>query len=375
MRRSLILLAAATLVPLTAGTARAQAILSHGSQPPQNIDYTDHFRVFTGDGQEASLDDIVQAMTGADVVFLGEIHTDPVGHWIEAELMGRALEQFDIGEASGALRPFALSMEMFERDVQEVVNEYLADLIPESQFLASARPWEYYLSDYRPLVEMARATGTPVIAANAPRRYVNRVSRLGRDALYDLPPQTRSFLPPLPYPPPSEAYRQEWTSLMTEMPMEPQCPPPEGAVQAEPPEEHPSVAAPDTGFVHPGAPESPQGGMPTHAGAFMENGLQAQALWDASMAYAITTFLASHPGALVLHVVGGFHVQNFTGIPEQVQFYRPGTRSVVVSMDTAEDFRTFDAKEDAGRGDFVILTDEALDLNYARNCSGEAGGR
>ena len=100
----------------------------------------------------------------------------------------------------------------------------------------------------------------------------------------------------------------------------------------------------------------------------MENGLQAQTLWDASMAHAITTFLDMNPGGLVLHMVGGFHVKNFTGIPEKVQFYRPGTRSLVVHMDLAEDIDTFDPAEHGGRGDFVILTDKALDLNIERNC-------
>ena len=89
------------------------------------------------------------------------------------------------------------------------------------------------------------------------------------------------------------------------------------------------------------------------------------------MAYAITTFLQMNPGALVLHMVGGFHVKNHTGIPEKVQLYRPGTRSLVVHIDLAEDFTSFDPAEHAGRGDFVILTDESLDLDYARNCGGE----
>ena len=105
----------------------------------------------------------------------------------------------------------------------------------------------------------------------------------------------------------------------------------------------------------------------------MENGLRAQTLWDASMAHAITTYLETSPGALVLHMVGGFHVENFTGIPEKVQHYRPGTRSLVVSMDSADDFRSFDPAEHTGRGDFVILTDKRLDLEYARYCVEEEG--
>ena len=117
--------------------------------------------------------------------------------------------------------------------------------------------------------------------------------------------------------------------------------------------------------------KGPPAGMPSHGGSFMENGLQAQTLWDASMAHTITTFLEMNPGALVLHMVGGFHVKNFTGIPEKVQFYRPGTRSLVVHMDLAEDIDTFDPAEHGGRGDFVILTDKAMDLNFERNCTQE----
>jgi hypothetical protein len=265
---------------------------------------------------------------------------------------------------------------MFERDVQGIVDEYLQDLITESQFKASARPWEYYDADYRPMVEMAKEAGVAVLAANAPRRYVNRVTRLGPEALNDLSPWARSTLPPLPYPAPTEAYREEWTALMTGMVMEPQCPAPEeGAGKAgEAGEDAAKAGGAEEGAAGPpvgGPPHTPPSGMPTHGGDFMERGLQAQTLWDASMAHTITTFLDMHPGALVLHMVGGFHVKNFTGIPEKVQFYRPGTRSLVIHMDMADDFETFDPAEHAGRGDFVILTDKSLDLNYERNCLSE----
>jgi uncharacterized iron-regulated protein len=103
----------------------------------------------------------------------------------------------------------------------------------------------------------------------------------------------------------------------------------------------------------------------------MENGLQAQTLWDASMAHAITTFLDANPRGLILHMVGGFHVRSFTGTPEKVEGYRPGTRMLVVSMESVEEFEAFDPEEHRGLGDFVILTDKSQDLNVARNCPGE----
>jgi uncharacterized iron-regulated protein len=344
MNRSLILLANLAL-----------ALFGHVPAVAQDADYTNHFRAFTADGEPASLEDIVRAMADVDAVLIGESHTDPVGHWIQAELLREVLAATKVGAESGALRPVGLSLEMFERDVQGIVDEYLQDYITEGQFKASARPWEHYDADYRPLVEMAKEAGIAVIAANAPRRYVNRVTRLGRDALNDLPLQARGVLPPLPYPQPSETYREQWLSLMANMPMERRCAPPGGEVKTERDEESPTPAA------------------PPHMGAFMENGVHAQALWDASMAYAVTTFLEMSPGAVVLHMVGGFHVERFMGIPEQVQFYRPGTRSLVVSMELADDFRSFDPEEHSGLGDFVILTDKSLDLDYARNCADKEG--
>ena len=361
-------------------SSRVSAMAQGGGPPARNAveqlaeaasqqepDYADHFRVFTSEGEPASLEDIVRSMADVDAVLIGESHSDPVGHWIEAELLRQALEQ--AATESEPARPVALSLEMFERDVQGIVDEYLQDLITEEQFKASSRPWKYYDADYRAMVELAKQAGTPVIAANAPRRYVNRVTRLGRDALEDLPPVARSFLPPLPYPEPSDKYRDEWLTLMAETPMERQCevPVPDSVAQS-----HAVADSQDVEPHQPPAEEPPPARPPSHMASFMENGVHAQALWDASMAYAVTTFLELNPGALVLHVVGGFHVENHTGIPEQVQHYRPGTRSLVVSMDTADDFRSFEPQEHAGHGDFVILTDGSLDLDYERNCTDRA---
>lgn len=53
---------------------------------------------------------------------------------------------------------------------------YLAGLITEKNFASDASLWKNH-ADYLPLVEYARKHGLRVVAANAPRRYTNRVSR------------------------------------------------------------------------------------------------------------------------------------------------------------------------------------------------------
>ena len=198
MMRAIRVATAVALVTLsgliaTAGPASAQVRARMPSPAPAAPDYAAHFRVFTSTGAPSSFEALVEAMAASEAVMVGEIHTDPVGHWVQGELLRAAIA----GSGSSGRR-VALSLEMFERDVQGVVNEYLLDLITEDQFRSASRPWPHYTADYRPLVETAKEAEIPVIAANAPRRYVNRVSRLGPDALGDLPLEALRSLPPLP---------------------------------------------------------------------------------------------------------------------------------------------------------------------------------
>lgn len=266
----------------------------------------DHFRVFHGNGKEATIEQIVDAAGDADAVFLGEQHDDSVGHAIEFEIFKRAVEKFS------ADRKIGLSLEMFERDVQIVLNEYLSGLITEQQFLSSARPWGNYKTDYRPLVEFARARQLPVIAANAPRRYVNMVSRGGRDTLTKLSAEAKSWIAPLPYGQPSAAYAAKFKALMGP------------------------------------SPEAQMG---------LDNILASQSLWDATMANSVAKFLKANKGALVIQLNGGFHTESRLGTVEQLLAYRPKTRVLVVTMRYVDDFKTFDPAQDTGLGDFVILTD------------------
>jgi heme-binding uptake protein ChaN (Tiki superfamily) len=90
------------------------------------------------------------------------------------------------------------------------------------------------------------------------------------------------------------------------------------------------------------------------------HGVEAQSLWDATMAWSIAEQLKRQPGALVVHVNGGFHSEERLGIPEHLVRYRPGTTFLVVTMVSEKSFPGFDKAELAGRGDFVIVTDPSL---------------
>ncbi|UCF21485.1 MAG: ChaN family lipoprotein [Gemmatimonadota bacterium] len=300
------------------------------------------YRVFTGTGEPASIDDIVASMARHQVVFIGETHDDPTAHMIEAELLKRGYEAYGVpGSNDFAPRTVALSLEFFQRDVQPILDEYLAGLITEKAFLADSRPWPRYESDYRALIEFSKEKGLAVIAANAPRRYTTRVTMLGRESLNDLSPEALASLAPLPYGQPSEAYRNQWIQTIAEVMGQ------EGMKCGLP------IPEPEEG-EQPVRPRAPVGSHDN-----MGNQLHSQVLWDATMAYWISEYLRQEPDALVLHMVGGFHVERGTGIPEHLETYRPGTSFMIVMLRAVEDIDTFQAAPEGAWGDFVVQTGEA----------------
>lgn len=263
--------------------------------------------LFMSDGKPASWEQLLEGAGAVEVVFLGEQHDDTIAHRRQLQLLEALQARY------GQQRPLVLSLEMFERDVQLVLDEYRQGLIAEAQFLEAARPWSNYGRDYRLLVEFARTHGWMILAANAPRRYVTRVRQLGREALEALSLQARAYLPPLPYPEPSDLYRRRFLDLMRKM-------------------------------SHGIGPVD------------LERLLQAQALWDATMAYTLADHLMRVPEALIVHVTGAFHVEGRMGTPEMLRRYRPGTRMMVVVLQPSADPLRFDLTQHTGLGDFIWLT-------------------
>lgn len=121
-------------------------------------------------------EEMIGILQGTDIVFVGEQHDDQFAH--QWELF--------IWEALGSVER-ALALEMFETDVQPLVNAYLAGEISEDAFLEASRPWSNYAGDYSPLVEYARENGYTVIAANVPRIHAAAVARGGLDAVSEEP--------------------------------------------------------------------------------------------------------------------------------------------------------------------------------------------
>lgn len=246
-----------------------------------------------------------------DMVVVGEQHDDRNTHRLELAVL------------EGLMRrrmPLVVSLEMFERDVQGVLSDYLAGSIPEEEFLAQSRPWPRYASDYRPLVEFARAHQWPVIAANVPRRLAALVAKEGLAALDALPAEDR-VLAARDVECPRDDYRKRFVEQMNQHPV----PGSENLTRAE-------------------------------RDALEERYYLSQCLKDETMAEAI---VSAHEAkrSLVVHYTGAFHSDFGAGVVARIKRRLKNGRVAVISMVPVPDLdRVSPSREDRRRADYLVYT-------------------
>lgn len=325
-------------------------VATFGQESQESLPAADNYTIFSASGVVASWEDVVSAFNTADVILVGEQHNDSIGHQVEMKLLEKLYA--DALPAGG----IGVSFEMFDRDVQYIVDEYLAGLISEDHMVKSARAWDNYATDYRPMLEFAKEHDLGVIAANAPRRYVNRVTRLGEESLLALSDRAKSVLPPLPVAGPSAEYQSKWDNVMADAMQH--MPSAETDETDDDSDDEAGAMADEHGAAEGGDDEAVEETAATtedHGGFSLQRMFDAQNVWDAGMAYAIVGYLTDNPRSRIIHYVGSFHVESGSGLPDHIQHYRPGTRAVVIYIHPVDNPGEFD-DELSGRGDFVIQT-------------------
>jgi uncharacterized iron-regulated protein len=246
-----------------------------------------------------------------DVAFVGEQHGDPNTHRLEAAIL------------QGLLRRGAsprVSLEMFERDAQAALDAYLTGDQPEETFLSASRPWPRYATDYRPLVEMARAHQWPVLASNVPRRLAQLTAKEGKDALDRLPEEDRPLVA-IDRECPADDYYERFVSTMGSHPVEGE-----------------DKAATDER---------------------MSRYYWSQCLKDETMAESIVAMLSkgATPSGPIVHYNGAFHSDFGDGAAERVRRRAPDRRVVVISVLPVDDLDALaPAGDDLKRADYLVFT-------------------
>jgi len=256
-------------------------------------------------GKTISPTALLDRLAQADVVFVGEQHTDPATHALELALLE--------GLHQRAGQRLTLGMEMWERDAQPALDAYLHGQTNEAAFLKTARPWSNYRTDYRPLVEYAKSNGIPILASNVPQPIASAVGKRGLAALQDAPPGQIAALVQAPH----DGAWLRFQAVMEAM-----------------------------GGAH--------GGTAMDA-ATIGRFYEAQVVRDETMAESITRRLEVAPGGLVLHLNGQFHSDYGDGIPRRVLWRRPLTKIVIISVIPVADPKKAAPPADKDLADYVVV--------------------
>ena len=273
------------------------------------------FALYRTDGgtraaKRVSVQQAADVLKDYDVVFLGELHRHPGNHAAQMALYR------EIQARAGAVD---LSLEQFERDVQKVVDNYMAGRIGEDALKTDGRAWDNYPVSYRPLVEYAKDHKLTVIAAEAPGMVIRCVGQEGPAFLARMKPEQRGWAA-------AElhlgdgAYKDKYLGFATG----------DGAHGKDP----------KTGAVTEQVMRS----------------FAAQVTRDDTMAESIFNHLRANPGHKVVHLNGAFHSESFLGTAERLKMRDPKLKIAVVNPIELDDPAklTVSAK-DATTGTFVLL--------------------
>lgn len=239
------------------------------------------YQFYDQKGKEIKTDKLVRELAKYDVVFFGENHNNSINHWLQLKITEALYEK-----KNGQL---ILGAEMFERDNQAQLDQYVEGKIDAKTLKDSARLWNNFSTDYKPLVDFAKNKKLKFIPTNIPRRYASQTAKEGIESLNALPEKDKVYMAELPIK----------VTLET-----------------------------------PGYPEM-KTMMGEHAdGTKVMNFISAQAVKDATMAESILKNYES--GKTFIHYNGNFHSKEFGGIYWYIRQKNPNLKMAVISVFESE---------------------------------------
>ena len=261
------------------------------------------FKLYNKSGKKISYRKLVKQLSKADIVLFGELHNNAIAHWLELTLAKDLSKNKEL----------ILGTELLERDDQLVINDYLAGRIDAKAMdtLANHLP-SNYKTDYKPLVDFAKANNLMFVGSNIPRRFASIVYHKGFEGLNELSASEKTWIAPLPidYDPNLKSY-QEMLAMM--------------------------------------------GG---HGG---DNLPKAQAIKDATMAHFIIQYFRK--GKLFFHVNGSYHSDQYEGIVWYLAKKAPELKVKTISVVSQADITKL-PKESKGYADYFIVVDEDMTTTY-----------
>ena len=260
------------------------------------------YQLFDKKGKKTSYAKLLKSSENTEVVLFGEYHDNSIVHWLQLELTK------DLSEK----KQLVLGAEMLEADNQKQLDQYLKGEINDKKLDSTARLWNNFKTDYKPLVDFAKDKKIAFIATNIPRRYASTVFKKGIEELEKLPEEEKVWIVPLPME--YDANLPGYAGMMKMM----------------------------------GEHTSPN--MP-----------KAQAIKDATMAHFIVKNL--QPNAVFVHYNGTYHSDNFEGISWYLKKSKSDLKIVTIATVEQKDISKLE-KENLNKADFILVIDEDATKTY-----------
>lgn len=270
------------------------------------------YQLFDAKGKTTDYEAMRKEAFKADIVLFGELHNNPICHWLQLELAK------DLAKEKG--KNLVMGAEMFETDNQLVLNEYTQKLITEKQLKDESKMWNNFATDYKPLVELARNQGLQMIATNIPRRYASIVSKQGIGALENLPTEAKNLIAPLPI------------TVDLQLPA------------------YANMVKMMSGEAGHGSPQMKP-----------EYFAQAQASKDATMAHFILKNWQA--GKTFLHFNGAYHSDNFESIVWYLKQANPNLKIMTISSVEQPEVEKL-AKDHLNKANFILAIPEGMTKTY-----------
>lgn len=262
------------------------------------------YKIFDKNGNAVSYQTMLENTAKADILFIGELHNNPIAHWMEYEITKDIFELYN--------QKMVLGAEMYEADNQELLSEYLQDKITYKTFKEQARLWPNNETDYQPLLDFAKKNKLHFIAANVPRRYANIVYKSGLEALNEISKDAKNWIAPLPI-----KYNPELSCYKDMLAM-----------------------------------------MGGHGG---DNIPKSQALKDATMAYFILENIIKD--GIFIHYNGAYHSNNYQGIVWYIKDQKPKLNVATITTVEQDDVNKLN-EESKNLADFIICVPSSMTKTY-----------
>jgi uncharacterized iron-regulated protein len=258
--------------------------------------------LYNAKGKKVSYEKMLKHLNQQDVVLIGELHNNPISHWLELE----------ITQALSEKRQLVLGAEMFERDNQTALTNYLQGKITAKGLDTSARLWKNYKTDYAPLVNLAKDKKLPFIATNVPRKFASQVAHGGFESLSNLTSEEKTWVAPMPI-----AYDANLPGYQKMLKM-----------------------------------------MGEHTSPNMP---KAQALKDATMAHFL--FTNWNPGSLFIHYNGSYHSEYYEGISWYLKRSKADIKIATIATVSQKEIDSL-LPEHFLKADYIICVEEDMTGTY-----------